>query len=264
MKLQNKRVLLTGGSSGIGLALARRLAATGAHLVITGRRSGALESATFQLRGMGATVVPVQGDVADPDARQTFINAAHTKLGGLDILINNAGVVRAGRLDKISHAEVCRMIEVNLTAPILLTQLALPLLKRSGDGLVVNVSSGLGLIGTPFYATYGATKAGLALFSEALRRELKDEGVHVLTIYPTATDTQMMASSRSSVERESADSVADATLKAIQSGVLAVIRGGEARAQMIARNRSDPAALDEHFRDLKPSLEQAVQDHSSL
>lgn len=86
------------------------------------------------------------------------------------------------------------MIEVDLLAPILLTQAALPHLRAMGNGLVVNVTSGIALIGVPFYATYAAAKAGLARFGEALRRELKGEGVHVLTLYPGATDTPMMQS----------------------------------------------------------------------
>jgi short-subunit dehydrogenase len=156
------------------------------------------------------------------------------------------------------------MIEVNLMAPILLTRLALPLLMQSGDGTLVNVSSGLGLIGTPFYATYGATKAGLALFGEALRREVSGHGVHVLTVYPTATDTPMMSSSRSTAPRDSAGEVADAIIEAIRVRALEVVRGGSARAQMIEQNRSAPAEVDKHFVALRPTLEEAVQDHSAL
>ena len=88
------------------------------------------------------------------------------------------------------------MIEVDLVAPIRSTRAALPHLRAGGDGLVVDVTSGIALIGLPFYATYAATKAGLARFDEALRRELKGEGVHVLTVYPGGTDTPMMKSNR--------------------------------------------------------------------
>ena len=101
--------------------------------------------------------------------------------------------MRAGRLEATSEAEIEAMVTVDLLAPILLTRAALPALRASGDAAVVNVTSGIALMGAPFYTTYAAVKAGLARFGEALRRELKGEGVHVLTIYPGATDTPMMS-----------------------------------------------------------------------
>jgi short-subunit dehydrogenase len=134
--------------------------------------------------------------------------------------------------------------------------------------MIVNVASGIALIGVPFYATYAATKAGLARFGEALRRELKGEGVHVLTAYPGGTDTPMMKSNRAGAElgfsREPASAVAAAILEGIEVNAFEVIRGGEARSQMIALNRDDPAVIDERFLSLKPALEDAVKDHSAL
>ena len=160
------------------------------------------------------------------------------------------------------------MVTVDLLAPILLTRAALPALRASGDAVVVNVTSGIALMGAPFYTTYAAVKAGLARFGEALRRELKGEGVHVLTIYPGATDTPMMKSNRAGPElgfsREPASAVAAAIVEGIETSAFDVIRGGEARAQMIALNRDNPAAVDEQFLRLKPALENAVKGHSAL
>ncbi len=160
------------------------------------------------------------------------------------------------------------MIEVDLLAPILLTRTALPDLRRSGDGMVVNITSAAALIGMPFYATYAATKAGLARFGEAMRRELMGEGVHLLTVYPGATDTPMMATSQAGPEigfaKEPASSVAAAILDGIEAGAVEVIRGGDVRAKMRQLNRDDPAALDERFAGLKPALERVVRDHSAL
>ena len=134
--------------------------------------------------------------------------------------------------------------------------------------LVVNVASGIALVGAPFYATYAAVKAGLARFGEALRRELKGEGIHVLTAYPGGTDTPMMKSNRAGPElgfsREPASAVADAIVAGIEANAFEVIRGGEARAQMIALNRNDPVAVDARFLTLKSALEEAVKDHSAL
>ena len=189
-------------------------------------------------------------------------------MGGLDILINNAGGVRAGRLENISEGDIEAMVTVDLVAPILLTRAALPALRASGDAMIVNIASGIALIGVPFYATYAAVKAGLARFGEALRRELKGEGIHVLTAYPGGTDTPMMQSNRAGPElgfsREPASAVADAIVEGIEAGAFEVIRGGETRAAMIALNRDDPAAVDERFLGLKPALEEAVRDHSAL
>lgn len=268
MNINGKRVLITGGSSGIGLAIAHALLAKGAKLVITGRRADTLAKAVQELQHTGSPIYSVSADVATPEGRTATIKQAVGLLGGLDILVNNAGGVRAGRLENTPEAELQAMIDVDLVAPILLTRAALPALRASGEAMIVNVASGIALIGVPFYATYAATKAGLARFGEALRRELKGEGIHVLTAYPGGTDTPMMKSNRAGAElgfsREPASAVAAAILEGIEANAFEVIRGGEARSQMIALNRDDPAVIDERFLSLKPALEDAVKDHSAL
>jgi short-subunit dehydrogenase len=268
MKLEGKRVLITGGSSGIGFAIAQALLAKRAKLVITGRRPAVLSAAVEELRKGGGSVTEIVADVGTEEGRALTLQQALDALGGLDILVNNAGGVRAGRLEATSQKEIETMLNVDLVAPILLTRAALPALRASGDAMVVNVTSGSALIGAPFYTTYAAAKAGLARFGEALRRELKGEGVHVLTVYPGGTDTPMMKTNRAGPElgfgREPASAVADATIDGIQAEAFEVIRGGEARTQMIALNRDNPAAIDERMLSMKPALEDAVKDHSAL
>ncbi len=268
MNLQGKRVLITGGSSGIGLALAQVMLHKGARVVITGRRPEALAAAIDTLKAAGDQVWSVAADVGKPEGRALTIARGLELLGGLDILVNNAGGVRAGRLEASSEVEIEAMIAVDLLAPILLARAALPALRSSGDAMIVNVASGIALVGVPFYATYAGVKAGLARFGEALRRELKGEGIHVLTAYPGGTDTPMMKSNRAGPElgfsREPASAVAEAIVEGIESGAFEVVRGGETRAKMIALNRDDPAAIDERFLGLKPALEEAVRDHSAL
>lgn len=160
------------------------------------------------------------------------------------------------------------MIDVDLLAPILFAKQALPALLRSGDSAIVNVSSAIALVGAPFYTTYAAVKAGLARFGEALRRELLDEGVHVLTVYPGATDTPMMATNKAGPElgfsRETPEAVAAAIVAGLEANALEVIRGGEVRLAMIATNRDKPQDVDECFRKLKPELEKAVAGHRSI
>lgn len=265
MELGGKRVLVTGAGSGIGRETALLLGRRGARLALMGRRAEPLEAVRDQLRGLGAEAVVTVGDVADAAVRTRALADAVGALGGLDVLVNNAGNVRAGRLERIEEAEIRAMVEVDLLAPILLAREALPHLRQSADAAIVNVASGIALVGAPFYATYAAAKAGLARFGEALRRELLDEGVHVLTVYPGATETPMMATNRAGPElgwvRETAEAVAEALVDGLESGALEVVRGGEARAAMIAANREHPEQVDERFRGLKAELEAAVSDH---
>lgn len=268
MNIGGKRVIITGGSSGIGLAIARAMLDRNARVVITGRNAESLAQAVKDLEADGVSITGVQADVATPEGRGLTLGRAIEVLGGLDILVNNAGGVRAGRLENITEDEIRTMVEVDLVAPILLTRAALPHLRASGEALVVNVTSGIALIGAPFYTTYAAVKAGLSHFGEALRRELNGEGIHVLTLYPSATDTPMMRSSKAGPElgfvREPAKDVADALLEGIENRSFEVIRGGEARAQMIAVNRDNPASIDERFLTMKSALEDAVSGHSAL
>jgi uncharacterized oxidoreductase len=268
MKLAGKRVLITGGSSGIGFAIAQALLGKGARVAVTGRRSAAVSAAVDELRKAGGSVTGIVADVGTEEGRALTLRQALDALGGLDILVNNAGGVRAGRLEATPQSDIEAMLNVDLLAPILLTRAALPSLRASGDAMMVNVTSGIALIGAPFYATYAAAKAGLARFGEALRRELKGEGIHVLTLYPGATDTPMMRTNRAGAElgfsREPASAVADATVEGIETDAFEVIRGGETRAQMIALNRDNPAAIDARMLTMKPALEEAVKDHSAL
>jgi len=215
---------------------------------------------------LGGSVLAIPGDVADPTHRTQAIARTKDVLGGLDILVNNAGGVRAGRLEATSEDEIRQMIDVDLLAPILLTRAALPLLRASGDALIVNVSSSIALVELPFYATYAAAKAGIAHFGVSLRRELAGEGIAVLAVYPTATDTPMMQTSGLAKDggRESAADVAAAVLDAIASGALQVVRGDKDRLAMVDLNKTDPAAVDAALGKQKDALEDAARDHSAL
>jgi uncharacterized oxidoreductase len=265
MNLNGKRALVTGGSSGIGLEIARELLKAGAIVAITGRRQEAVESALTELRNYG-DASGVAADVTTAEGRARSLDLTTGASGDLDILINNAGGVRAGRLEAIQEDEIRQMVEVNLTAPILLTRAALPLLRQSGEALVVNVSSGIGLVGMPFYSPYAAVKAGIAHFGEALRRELDGEGVRVMTVYPTATDTPMMATSGLGLNggRETPEDVAREVVEAMISDRLEVVRGGPERIEMVRRNRADPSAVDAAMRSMKDTIGAAAQDHSAL
>jgi len=268
MDLQRRSILLTGGGGGIGASLALRLAAHAARLTLVGRHEGPLKEVAAAVRAAGGEALVVTADLTEAGVPQRIVEAAVDHFGRLDVLVNNAGNVRAGRLERISEEEVLAQVALNVTAPILLTRAALGALRASGDGLVVNVSSAIALVGMPFYTVYAATKAGVAHFGEALRRELDGEGVRVLTVYPGATRTAMMETSNAGPEHgfdyESPDAVAQAVVEAMIHGHLSVIRGGETRSRMIAMNRDDPAAVDRMLAERKDALEDAVAGHSSL
>lgn len=267
MDLNNRTILLTGAGSGIGRALALELAEHSPRLALVGRRSEPLEEVAALVREKGGQAVVIPADLTADGAPAEVVAAAQEQLGGIDVLINNAGNVRAGRLESIEESEVLAQIALNLSAPILLTRAALPALRASGDAVVVNVSSGFGLLGMSFYATYGATKAGIAHFGEALRRELYGEGVHVLNVFPGATDTPMMESSEARSEHgfdyESPEDVARATVAGMLGDELSVVRG-ESMAETLELNRQDPAALDRMLAQGKDELEKVVAGHSSL
>jgi uncharacterized oxidoreductase len=268
MNLSNRSVLVTGAGSGIGRAMAVTLACKGARLTLTGRREEPLQETARLVEEAGGEAEVVPGDVTDPEARERVVQAAVERFGGLDVLVNNAGSVRAGRLENIDTEEIQSQIEVNLLAPILLTRTALPALRESGDAAIANVSSGFGFVGMPFYSVYAATKAGIAHFGEALRRELFGEGVHVMTIYPGATETPMMETNEAGAdlgfEYESAEDVAEALVAGLEAGELEVVRGAEDRSAMTQMSREQPRELDEQVASMKGDLEAAVANHSSM
>lgn len=268
MHVEHANVLLTGAGSGIGAALAQALAPNGVRLTLVGRREQPLLEVARRVEAAGGQAQVVTADVAESGATDRVVAAAVERFGELNMVINNAGNVRAGRLDRVTEDEVRAQVEVNVTAPILLTRAALPSLRASGGGLVVNISSAIALVGLPFYATYAGSKAALAQFGEALRRELHGEGVSVLTVYPGATSTPMMDSSHAGPEHgfdyEPPETVAAAIVAAIERDQHNLVRGGEERTEMIQTNRDDPEHLDAQLAAGKDALERAVADHASL
>ncbi len=268
MNLSDKSILVTGAGSGIGRVCAVEFARKGARLTLVGRRQEPLEETARLVAETGSEAQVVPGDVRNQEVRQRAVEAAIERFGGLDILVNSAGAVRAGRLENVDAEEIQAQIEVNLTAPILLTRTALPALRDSGDAAIVNVSSRFGLVGMPFYSAYGATKAGIAHFGEALRRELFGEGVHVITVYPGATETPMMESNEAGpdlgFEYESPEAVADAIVAGVESEELEIVRGAEDRSEVTEMSRERPRELDEQVAQMKEELEAAVADHRSI
>jgi len=183
MNFEEKKILITGGSSGIGKSIIAELYRSGArNFAVVGRDPQKLQKLGTAFPE--AIFINLEGDIADLEQIKCFTTIVKTQWGKLDILINNDGVVSAGPLEQISDDDIIAQQNINVTGLILLTKYALPLLKLSPEAAIMNVSSGLGAIGMPFYAPYAATKAAVRQFSEALRRELRDFPIHVMTRLP--------------------------------------------------------------------------------
>ncbi|MCC6071574.1 SDR family oxidoreductase [Massilia sp. GCM10020059] len=179
------RAVITGAGGGIGAAIARQLAPLSDSLILVGRRAAPLQLLRAELK------VPVQlvcGDLAEPGTLAA-VEAAARQSGGLNLLVNNAGVSEFHSFETQSPEAIRSMVDTNLLAPMLLTRQLLPLLRQAPSAQVVNVGSIFGLLGFPGFAAYGASKSGLKGFSQALRRELSDTAVEVRHFAPRATST---------------------------------------------------------------------------
>jgi short-subunit dehydrogenase len=189
VELRGKRVLITGASSGIGAALARELAAAGAHLVLSARRVPELEALAAELGAHGTPVEVVPGDLASTEGANALADA----VGAVDILVNNAGIDLASRPWKPGNADKGdKLLQVNLLSPLRLTNRLLgPMVERK-SGALVFVSSVSAWNPFPSAHYYAASKAALAAAAETLRIDLRGTGVHVLTVYPGPIRTPML------------------------------------------------------------------------
>ena len=188
-ELTGSRVIVTGASSGIGRAVAVELAEAGAKVALASRSADKLEQLAVELRGRGREVRSVAADVTKSEDRERLVRAVVDAWGGLDVLVNNAGVASWGHF-ATSTEEINRTIlEVNFFAPVELTRLAMPHLTNGRQPAVVNVTSMCGRRGMPAWPEYSASKFALVGMSEAWRGEFARFGVDVVTIVPGLTKT---------------------------------------------------------------------------
>jgi len=184
-QLDGKTALVTGASSGIGLATARRFIAEGARVFITGRREEALAAATHQL---GERAIPVVGDVSDPADLDRLFSEVSATGAGLDVVFANAGIGELATIDDIEPARLQYIFAVNVGGTVFTVQKALPLLN-AGATIVVNGSSSAHR-GTPGFGVYSATKAALRQFVRVWAAELTPRGFRVNIVIPGPTDTE--------------------------------------------------------------------------
>jgi uncharacterized protein len=270
LDLADRRGIITGAGQGIGRAIALEFGSRGGHLLLVGRTPESLAETAGLIAAEGGTSEVLVTDLTRPGAIDRVSDAV-ASWSAVDLLVNNVGNVRAGRLELTSDADVRSMVDLNLTAPILLTKSLLPALRHSGAGrgsIILNISSGVALVGMPFYSVYAATKSGLAHFGESLRRELTGTGVHVATVYPGATDTAMMSTQNAGAdlgwERRSLDDVITDLFVALEAGEHEINTAPQGRRAMQHLNIADPLAVDVALAPGLDALEAAVRDHRSI
>ncbi|MEM6799451.1 MAG: SDR family NAD(P)-dependent oxidoreductase [Planctomycetota bacterium] len=189
-QLTGKRAIITGASSGIGRCLAMELARHGAQQVLIARNEAKLREVAGQAEAIGGEVEIVPGDVTDPAIRAATLDRATSRFGGIDILINNAGIGAYGRFVEVSSDRLRQLAEVNLFAPAEFIREAAPLMQAGDDPAVVNIGSILGCRGLPFSSEYCATKFALHGLSESIRPELRRLGIDLLVVAPGTTSTE--------------------------------------------------------------------------
>jgi short-subunit dehydrogenase len=182
--LHGKTVLITGGSRGLGLVLARELSREGARLVICARDTAELERAFNELSRRGVAVLAVQCDVTDRDQVEGLVQAAYDRFGAIHVLINNAGIIQVGPIELMTMADYEQAMNTHFWAPLNAILAVLPDMRRRGEGRIVNISSIGGKLSVPHLVPYDASKFALTGLSEGMRAELRKDGVYVTTVCP--------------------------------------------------------------------------------
>ena len=208
-------VAITGGARGIGKATAKALAARGAKVAIGDLDTALAEQAA---RELGGETIGLELDVTSRSSFEAFVDAVEERLGPLDVLINNAGIMPIGPLDEESDATAHRMIDINLHGVIYGTKIAMSRMKPRGDGHIVNIASQAGKAGFPGGATYCATKHAVVGLSEAARAELRDTGIEVSCVMPAVVNTELgsgLVETRA-VKKVEPEDVAEAIVAALE------------------------------------------------
>jgi len=191
----DRAALVTGGSSGIGLAIARALAEDGYGVTISARRAEKLEAAAEELRSAGHDVQSVAANMVDEEDLKKLVAAHVDHFGRIDVLVNNAGVGIGEAMHELSAKFIDMQLAVNLRAVVLMTRECLPKLREAGGehgkALIVNTSSISGKSGQPVLSVYSATKAAVIGFSQATQKEITGSGIQVTALAPAFVDTDM-------------------------------------------------------------------------
>ena len=202
-----------------------QLAVDSASLLLTARREEKLLALQSEIEPLGGSAVVSAGDIASPEFRQSLLAVAKSELGGLDILINNAGIGGIGTFASADEDRLRRIMEVNFFAPAELVRTALPMLRDSDDGVIVNIGSVLGHCPVPKKSEYCASKFALHGWTDALRMELQHDGIDVLLVSPSTTSSAFFDNAMRSEGKTAKNSMA-MTPEAVANRIIAAIRSG--------------------------------------
>ena len=182
--LSNRVALITGGSRGLGLLLARELGRSGTRVVLAARDQSELDVALRDLESRGIEASTIVADIAEASDAERIVDVVVTRYGGLDILVNNAGVIKVGPLDHMTHADFDEAMSTHFWGPLRTMRAAIPHMRQRGGGRIVNISSIGGKIGVPHLVPYCASKFALTGLSTAMRGELLTDDIYITTVSP--------------------------------------------------------------------------------
>jgi len=191
--LEGRVAIVTGGSRGIGRAVAQCLAEDGASVVVSGLDPARLEAATKELEGLGVPVLGVVADAARREDAERLVDQTKDRFGRIDVLVNNAGITRDALLVRMKDEDWDRVLDVNLRGAFLMTRAVAKVMMRQKGGRIINIASAAGAMGNPGQANYSAAKAGLIGLTKAVARELSRWGILVNAVAPGLIETDMTA-----------------------------------------------------------------------
>lgn len=248
-QLTGKTALVTGASSGIGLAIARALAARGTNLIITARSENKLNEIAAELQKKGVKVQVFTGDLSQKGAAQILFEQVEQAGLQVDLLVNNAGFGKWGEFLEVDRAKYDEMLQLNIHALTELCHLFIPGMLKRGEGGIINLGSTASFIPVPFAAVYSASKAYVLLFTEALQGEYGDRGLSFMTLCPGGTESNFATVANPNIKttngfRDTPEFVAETGLDAFLRGDLYVITGNNnKRVAILPRFLSRKAVL---------------------
>ena len=219
--LEGRAVAITGASSGIGEATALALSGAGAAVALGARRKDRVEELAARIEADGGRAVPIEVDVSDESQARAFVEGAHSELGGLHGLVNNAGVMLLGPVEGSETEEWRRMVAVNVMGLLYCTHAALPLMREGGGGHIVNVSSTAGRNAAAGAAVYNFTKFGVTGFSEALRQEALHSNIRVTCVEPGFVQTELQEQNTNPVVLQGVEKMREQIGDVLQAGDIA-------------------------------------------
>jgi short-subunit dehydrogenase len=252
-KLAGRNALVTGASGGLGTHIARRLAHEGMGVVVSGTRNELLEALAAELRELGVSSVAIPADLSVPEHSYGLVEDAEAAVGPIDLLVNNAGRESLVHFATCSQNELGSMVNINLTAPLMLTHAALPNMLKRGRGHVVFISSVAGKIGPPYSEPYAATKAGLIGLTQSLRAEYRGVQVGFSVVCPgfIAGDGMWQrwlargVHSNRTMGETTVDRVVDRVLDAIRKDLPEVIESGAPIRPLLALQQLFPRVAEQ-------------------